>query len=71
MSQFGDLDKLLDKVDSKFSLVNIVTKRARQLVNCAPPLTEGANPNKPVSTAFAEIEAGKISYTRGEPKKYR
>ena len=30
---FGDLDLLLEHVDSKFSLVNIVTKRARQLNN--------------------------------------
>ena len=30
---FGDLDALLKHTDSKFSLVNIVTKRARQLNN--------------------------------------
>jgi len=30
---FGDLDVLLTHADSKFSLVNIVTKRARQLNN--------------------------------------
>jgi DNA-directed RNA polymerase subunit omega len=30
---FGDLDALLKNTDSKFSLVNIVTKRARQLNN--------------------------------------
>jgi DNA-directed RNA polymerase omega subunit len=32
-SVFGDLDQLLKHADSKFSLVNIVTKRARQLNN--------------------------------------
>jgi DNA-directed RNA polymerase subunit omega len=32
-SVFGDLDALLKHTDSKFSLVNIVTKRARQLNN--------------------------------------
>ncbi len=32
-SVFGDLDVLLQHADSKFSLVNIVTKRARQLNN--------------------------------------
>jgi DNA-directed RNA polymerase subunit omega len=61
---FGDLDGLLTHVDSKFTLVNVVTKRAKQLNNGAPPLTEDANPNKPVSTAFAEVETGKIPYTR-------
>jgi len=30
---FGDLDLLLEHTDSKFSLVNIATKRARQLNN--------------------------------------
>ena len=30
-SVFGDLDGLLQYVDSKFSLVNVVTKRAKQL----------------------------------------
>ena len=63
-SVFGDLDGLLDKVDSKFSLVNVVTKRAKQLNNGAPPLTDRVNLNKPVSTAFNEVEAGKIQYHR-------
>jgi DNA-directed RNA polymerase subunit omega len=59
---FGDLDTLMAHVDTKFTLVNVVTKRAKQLNNGAPPLTDVANPNKPVSTAFAEVSAGKIRY---------
>jgi DNA-directed RNA polymerase subunit omega len=61
---FGDLDRLLDHVDSKFSLVNVVTKRAKQLNNGAAPLTDEVNPNKPVSTALSEVAAGKIHYHR-------
>jgi DNA-directed RNA polymerase subunit omega len=61
---FGDLDGLMDHVDSKFTLVNIVTKRAKQLNNAAPPLTDKVNPNKPVSTALSEVAAGKIHYKR-------
>jgi DNA-directed RNA polymerase subunit omega len=61
---FGDLDQLLSHVDSKFSLVNVVTKRAKQLNNGAPALTDRVNANKPVSTAFNEVAAGKIKYTR-------
>lgn len=61
---FGDLDRLMDKVDSKFTLVNVVTKRAKQLNNDAPALTVKVNPNKPVSTAFNEVAEGKIQYTR-------
>ncbi len=63
-SVFGDLDGLLEHVDSKFTLVNVVTKRAKQLNNGAPPLTDDADPNKPVSTAFDEVERGKIPYKR-------
>jgi len=63
-SVFGDLDELLEHVDSKFSLVNVVTKRAKQLNNGAPPLTDQVNPNKPVSTAFNEVAMGKIGYRR-------
>jgi len=54
----------MDHVDSKFTLVNIVTKRAKQLNNAAPPLTDKVNPNKPVSTALSEVAAGKIRYKR-------
>ena len=61
---FGDLDGLLEHVDSKFTLVNIVTKRAKQLNNGAEPLTDRVNPNKPVSTAFNEVRLGKIPYKR-------
>ena len=61
---FGDLDGLLKHVDSKFTLVNVVTKRAKQLNNGAPALTPDANPNKPVSTAFGEVAQGKIPYKR-------
>jgi DNA-directed RNA polymerase subunit omega len=63
-SVFGDLDGLLEHVDSKFTLVNVVTKRAKQLNNGAPALSENANPNKPVSTAFDEVALGKIPYRR-------
>ena len=61
---FGDLESLMSHVDSKFTLVNVVTKRAKQLNNGAPPLTERVNANKPVSTAFNEVAAGKIEYKR-------
>ena len=54
-SVFGDLDGLLSHVDSKFSLVNVVTKRAKQLNNGAPPLTEGVTVPEP---AAGPTEAG-------------
>jgi len=61
---FGDLETLLKNVDTKFTLVNVAMKRARQLNNGAPALTDRVNPNKPISTAFSEIAAGRIGYTR-------
>ncbi|TAM76792.1 DNA-directed RNA polymerase subunit omega [bacterium] len=63
-SVFTDLEGLLKHVDSKFTLVNVVTKRARQLNNGVPPLVDDANPNKPVSTSFEEVGEGKIHYHR-------
>jgi len=63
-SVFGDVEGLLKHVDSKFTLVNVITKRTKQLNNGVPPLIEGANPNKPVSTSFEEVAAGKIRYQR-------
>lgn len=61
---FGDLDELMKYVDTKFTLVNVVTRRAKQLNNGAPALVSDANPNKPVSTAFEEVALGKIPYKR-------
>ncbi|PZR57339.1 MAG: DNA-directed RNA polymerase subunit omega [Candidatus Meridianibacter frigidus] len=64
-SVFGDLDEMLTHVDSKFTLVNVATKRAKQLNNNPDAaLTDVRNPNKPISTALNEIAAGKIDYTR-------
>jgi len=63
-SIFGDLDGLLEHVDSKFTLVNVVTKRTKQLNNGAPALVSDPNPNKWVSTAFDEVRAGRIPYKR-------
>ena len=56
---FGDLETLLKHVDTKFTLVNVAMKRARQINNGAPALTDRINANKPVSTAFNEIAVGK------------
>ena len=41
-----------------------MTKRAKQLNNGAPALTDRVNPNKPVSTAFNEVREGRIPYNR-------
>lgn len=56
---------LMKKVDSTYTLCNVIGKRARQLVEGAYPLT-GCNSKKPVSIATNEVNEGKITYTRAK-----
>ena len=58
-------NKLKDKVNSTYTLCNIIGKRARQLVDGAVPLTE-CNCTKPVSIAAKEVSEGKITYTQNK-----
>lgn len=57
--------ELLEKVDSRYTLVMLVSKRARQLVEGESPLID-AKTSKPVSIAVQEIADNKIFYTRSE-----
>lgn len=57
---FGNIDRLLQEIDNKYLLVNVARVRAQQLVNGVEPLVEGANPEKAVTTAFAEIRNSKL-----------
>ena len=57
---FGNIDKLVEEIPNKYLLVNTARVRAQQVVNGAEPLVDGANPEKAVSTAFAEIAAGRL-----------
>jgi DNA-directed RNA polymerase subunit omega len=59
MMIYPKLSTLLDKVDSKYSLVVAVSKRARQLVDGQQSLVE-SDSAKPVSVAIQEISEGKI-----------
>ncbi|MDD3705717.1 MAG: DNA-directed RNA polymerase subunit omega [Clostridiaceae bacterium] len=65
---YPTLIPLLDKVDSKYTLVVAVAKRARQLVDGQPKLTN-VNSNKPVTIAINEIFEGKIVYGKNIPVK--
>ncbi|MDF2839646.1 MAG: DNA-directed polymerase subunit omega [Clostridia bacterium] len=60
---YPTLKHLLEKVDSKYTLVVAVSKRARQIVDGQPKLTKTAS-NKPVTVAVNEIAEGKVSYVR-------
>lgn len=56
-----ELDKILEKVDCRYTLVVEVAKRARQLVEGATPLTDDADPN-PVSQAVREVYEERVTY---------
>ncbi len=58
---------LLKKVDSRYTLVMLISKRARQLVDGQSPLID-VKTTKPVSIAVQEIADDKITYTRPEVK---
>lgn len=60
---YPTLSTLMEKVDSKYTLVVAVSKRARQLVDNQPVLTK-VNSTKPVTIAVHEIADGKIVYER-------
>lgn len=65
---YPTLSSLMEKVDSKYTLVVAVAKRARQLVDGQPRLTK-VNSNKPVTIAINEINENKITYERNTPEK--
>jgi DNA-directed RNA polymerase subunit omega len=57
------LDVLVDKVDSKYTLVVLAAKRARELMN-GEPSTVDSKSNKQVTIALEEVAKGKIAYER-------
>ena len=57
------LDILVNKVDSKYTLVVLAAKRAREIMSGETPFVESKS-NKPVTIALEEIAQYKISYER-------
>lgn len=60
---YPSVDELNDKVDSRYTLVVQVAKRARQLVDGKKPLVS-ATSDKPVSIAIEEVKEGKVHYRK-------
>jgi DNA-directed RNA polymerase subunit omega len=71
------IDDLLAQVDSKYTLVILAAKRAREInsyynqlgegrAEYIPPLVESGLKNKPLSIALEEIADGDISAERPE-----
>ena len=55
------LRNLLEEGESKYTLVMVISKRARQLIDGAKPKIE-TNSNKPVTVAMEELLEGKLEY---------
>ena len=55
------LESLMKLVDSKYTLVTLAAKRARQLTDGDKPLVD-VDTTKVVSIAMEEIDQGKITY---------
>ncbi len=71
------VEELLQRVDSKFTLVSLAAMRARQINSYFNQLGEGLGSivppqvtsvsRKPLSISLEEIAVGKITYTRNDP----
>ncbi|OGP53425.1 MAG: DNA-directed RNA polymerase subunit omega [Deltaproteobacteria bacterium RBG_13_52_11] len=55
------VEDCLERVESRFSLVILATKRVKMLLKGAPTLV--STDNKFIVNALREIAAGKVSYT--------
>ena len=58
------VEDCLDKVENRFLLVMLASKRVKQLYKGAKPLIDPKN-NRLVVTSLREIAAGKVSYEVG------
>jgi len=55
------VEDCLERVESRFALVNLASKRVKMLLKEAPPLVD--TDNKFIVIALREIAAGKVTYT--------
>ncbi len=60
---YPSINELLEKVDSRYTLVVVAAKRARQIVD-EDKSKAGSDFKKPVSIATQEIFEEKISYKK-------
>lgn len=63
---YPSINELRKKVDSRYTLVVMSAKRARDIVEGKPILTENCDNEKPISVAAYEVEEGYITYNRDE-----
>ena len=55
------ITELLEKVEDRYSLVIVTSRRARQIIDGSKPLTSSKS-QKPLTLAIHEVEEGTVSY---------
>lgn len=63
---YPEINKLRDAAGSRYYLVSMAAKRARDIIDGSPKLDERITTNKPVSIAAEEIAEGLFSYVTVE-----
>jgi len=58
------LDKMMEKVDSRYTLVSVVSLRAREIVEHPDRASDASD--KPVTAAVDDLLEGRIQYDRAE-----
>lgn len=66
MLLYPSIDELKTKVDSKYTLAILASKRARDLIDDKPALAYADN-EKPLSIATEEIYEDLVGFTRPDP----
>lgn len=62
MMLYPSIDSLLEVIDSKYTLVTLSAKRARDIQKHENPVIENPKSFKPVGIALEEIQEGKLTY---------
>lgn len=61
---YPSIDGLLDRIDSRYSLSVLASKRAHELEAGQTPALESYQSVKPVGKALEEIAAGKVTIAK-------
>ena len=67
MLLYPSINNLQEKTDSRYTLVVLTAKRARDIIDGKPVLTDEAS-ERPVSQAAKEIADDLVSYKRPEER---
>ncbi|GAW99711.1 DNA-directed RNA polymerase subunit omega [Secundilactobacillus mixtipabuli] len=60
MLLYPSVDKLLERVNSRYSLIMLASKRAHELEAGAKPMLDSYESPKTIGRALEEIAAGKV-----------